>query len=149
MMLRPSKLGHIVLKVCNLQACVDFYSRIIGLEITHEIDEVMVFLTASGTSSHELALMAVGENVPISSKPQTGLYHFAWQMNSFENLQEICSRIKQHNVPILGVGDHGISIGIYVHDPEKNEIEVFYELPSSERPDADIFTGTFPRSLDL
>ena len=149
MMLRPSKLGHIVLKVRNLQACVDFYSRIIGLEITHEIDEVMVFLTASGTSSHELALMAVGENAPTPSKSQAGLYHFAWQMNSFQDLQEICSRIKRNNIPILGVGDHGISIGIYVHDPEKNEIEVFYELPRSEWPTSNIFGGKFPMRLDL
>lgn len=149
MMLRPSKLGHIVLKVRNLRACVDFYSRVIGLEITHEIEEVMVFMAASGTSSHELALMAVGENAPTPSKSQAGLYHFAWQMNSFQDLQEMCARMKQHKIPILGVGDHGISIGIYVHDPEENEIEVFYELPRSEWPTSNIFDGKFPICLDV
>jgi catechol 2,3-dioxygenase len=65
-----------------------------------------------------------------------------WRMQSLEDLQEIYQRLKDHQVPIDHVSDHGISVGIYFRDPDGNGIEVFYELPRSEWPRHEqIFSG--------
>jgi catechol 2,3-dioxygenase len=76
-------------------------------------------------------------------------------MHSLDDLKEIYQRLKEKNVPIDRVSDHGISVGIYFHDPDGNGVEVSYELPRSEWPlDDKIFSsadkprGLFPGPWD-
>ena len=148
-MLKPKQLGHLVLRVRDLDACEKFYSEILGLHVTNKRSGQMVFMSASETASHELALIASSPDAPVPDKGGVGLYHFAWEMRSFEDLQQMYLELKQKEVDIVGIGDHGISIGVYVLDPEGNEIEMFYELPQKDWPsDGAIFDGKFPRSLE-
>ncbi len=80
-----------------------------------------------------------------------GQAHMAWQMESFEDLQELYSRLKDNDVRILRIGDHGISMGVYLLDPDDNEIEVYYELPKAQwqwPADKGLFGGEFPRKLE-
>jgi catechol 2,3-dioxygenase len=56
----------------------------------------------------------------------------AWYMESLEDLNELYYRIKERNIPIERVSDHGHAIGIYIHDPDGNGIEVSYEMPASQ-----------------
>ena len=75
----------------------------------------------------------------------------AWQMESFEDLQELYLRLKENDVRIQIVRDHGISLGVYLLDPDDNEIEVYYELPKSQwesHPEKGLFGGEFPRTLE-
>jgi catechol 2,3-dioxygenase len=66
----------------------------------------------------------------------------AWMMHSLDDLKEIYQRLKDKNVPIARVSDHGISVGIYFHDPDGNGIEVSYELPREQWPRRDhVFSG--------
>jgi catechol 2,3-dioxygenase len=76
--------------------------------------------------------------------------HMAWQMRSFKDLKELYQRLKENNVRIKHIGDHGISLGVYLLDPDDNEIEVYYELPESYWPkEGDrVFTGHFPWKLE-
>jgi len=108
----------------------------------------MVFLSSTRSSSHELALApAVGpfaEEEPV----RVGLAHVAWQMESFEDLKAIHQQLKTKKVHIAGIGEHGISIGIYCLDPDKNKIELFYELPRSQWPTTGVFKGKFPMELE-
>ena len=148
-MLRPKQLGHLVLRVRDLDACERFYSDILGLHITNKRSGQMVFMSASEAASHELALIAAPPNAPVPDRGGVGLYHFAWEMRSFEDLQQLYLELKQKEVDIVGIGDHGISIGVYILDPEGNEIEMFYELPQKDWPSGgEIFDGKFPRSLE-
>ena len=149
-MLRPKQLGHLVLRVRDLDACERFYSEILGLHITNKRPGEMVFMSARETPSHELALMAADPDAPVLDRGGVGLYHFAWEMRSFEDLQQMYLELKQKEVDIVGIGDHGISIGVYILDPEGNEIEMFYELPRKDWPsDGELFNGKFPYNLEM
>ena len=82
---------------------------------------------------------------------RVGMAHMAWQMNSFRDLKELYQRCKEHGVKFKRLGDHGISMGVYIYDPDDNEIEIYYELPRSkwqwsER--SGPFGGSFPLKLE-
>ena len=97
----------------------------------------------------------VGDDAPGPERGRVGLNHMAWYMESLEDLEELYLRMKEKNVPIDRVANHGVSIGIYLRDPDGNGIEVSYELPRSEWPREDkLFTdidsrpGRFPGAWD-
>lgn len=143
-MVKPKQLGHLVLRVRDLQRSEHFYTDVLGLKVTSRIPGRMTFLTA-GEASHELALMSVGPNAPGPEEGRVGLYHFAWEMESFGDLKEMYQRLKEKKVRIGGIGDHGLSLGVYFFDPDGNEAEVFYELPKEQWPkEGNIFGGKFP-----
>ena len=115
----------------------------------------VLFLTADTEQSHEVALMQVGEDAPLQSKPQVGLNHMAWRVESLDDLKEFYKRVKKEGQPIERIIDHGISLGIYMRDPDGNGVEVFYEMPRAEWPvDFNVFTrektgtGRFPGPWD-
>ena len=145
---RPKKLGHLVLRVRNVERSERFYTEVLGLHVTQRIPGRMVFMNASSDASHELALMSIGDGAPGPEEGRVGLYHFAWEMGSFEDLRAMYRELKIKHVDIAGIGDHGISVGVYLFDPDGNEIEMFYELPRDQWPEGDIFQGRFPGSLE-
>ena len=144
-MVKPKRLGHLVLRVRDLQRSERFYADVLGLRVTAKNPGRMVFMSAAGESSHELALMSVGPDAPGPEPGRVGLYHFAWEMESFEDLKKMHGELKDKGVSIAGISDHGISLGVYFFDPDGNEIEAFYELPQEQWPKEDgIFGGKFP-----
>lgn len=147
-MAKPMKLGHLVLQVRDLERSEQFYTGVLGLDVTTRIPGRMVFLSASGDASHELALMAIGPGAPGPDPHRAGLYHFAWQMESLADLQKLYRELQDKGVRFGGIGNHGISLGVYIFDPDGNQIEVFYELPRDQWPENNIFSGNFPGSLE-
>ena len=143
-MLRPKRLGHIVLRVLDLERSIKFYSEILGLTNTFSIANKMHFMSASGDSSHELALVSIGNEAQRLYLNMVGLSHFAWEMNSIEDLESLYLKLQREHIEISDIGDHGISLGIYFADPDGNQIEVFYELPKEEWPEEEMFSGNFP-----
>ena len=143
-MVRPKQLGHLVLRVRDLDRSEEFYTDVLGLTVTSRLRGNMVFLSA-GEASHELALMSVGPDAPGPEPDRVGLYHFAWEMETFEDVKALYKELKDKSVEIGGTGDHGISLGVYFFDPDGNEIEAFYELPRDQWPkEGSIFGGRFP-----
>ena len=147
-MVKPKKLGHLVLRVRNLDRSESFYTDVLGLQVTSRIPDRMVFMSASDEASHELALMSVGSSASGPEPHRVGLYHFAWEMETFDELRRMYRELKEKRVNIAGIGDHGISMGVYFFDPDGNEIEVFYELSKDQWPEGDVFSGKFPWSLE-
>ena len=143
-MVKPKHLGHLVLRVRDVERSERFYTDLLGLRVTEKRPGKMVFM-AAGEASHELAVMSVGPDAPGPEEGRVGLYHFAWEMESFEDLKRLYREAREKDVRIRGIGDHGISLGFYFFDPDGNEIEAFYELPRDQWPrEGNIFTGKFP-----
>ena len=89
--------------------------------------------------------MRLGPDAPDSDPSQVGLYHFAYQVGSEEALAEAFKTLQDAGVPIVGTGDHGVSKGIYILDPDGIEIEITYELPRDQWPQAvNVFAQTKP-----
>ena len=145
----PSQLGHLVIRVRDLDRSEKFYTEILGLTVQTKRPGKMVFMSANTDSSHELALFAAPPDANGPDVSQVGLVHMAWRMATFEDLEELYQRLKTNHVPIKGIGDHRVALGVYFLDPDGIEIEAFYEMPKSQWPvGGDLFKGKFPRSLE-
>lgn len=146
----PKQLGHLVVKVRNLERAENFYTRILGLTVTAKFDGQAVFLSANTELSHELAIFAVDNDAPGPEERRVGLAHMAWQMESWEDLKALHQRLKDNNMEIVRIGNHGLSLGVYFRDPDDNEIEAYYELPKVEweRGGKHLFDSEFPHRLE-
>ncbi len=128
---KAPRLAHLVLRVGDLARSEEFYTQVLGLQVTSQTPGVTTYLS-SGESSHTIALMNAG---PDASR--LGIHHFAFQVDSPEELREFYDHLVEHKVRIVGTGDHGISQGIYFQDPDGSEIEMFHELPRGQGPNLD------------
>ena len=147
----PKSLGHLVMRVRDIDRSVDFYTRVMGLTIMEKTASGTVFMSANTEKSHELAIRAIGMDADGPNHSVVGQAHMAWQMETFEDLQELYDRMVENNVRIQRIGDHGISLGVYLLDPDDNEIEVYYEMPKAEwerHPEKGLFGNQFPRRLE-
>ena len=147
----PMHLGHLVMRVREMDRSLDFYTRVMGLSIMERSPSGTVFMSADTDKSHELAIRAIGMDANGPDHTLIGQAHMAWQMESFEDLQELYFRLKENDVRILRIGNHGISLGVYLLDPDDNEIEVYYEMPKAQwqwPEDKGLFGGEFPRKLE-
>ncbi|MEE9147405.1 MAG: VOC family protein [Candidatus Tectomicrobia bacterium] len=138
----PKYLGHVNIYVRNAERSHTWYEDVLGLHTYDFIPGRAAFMSADLEQSHEVALIQVGDDAPLQQKGQVGLNHMAWMMHSLDDLKELYQRVKEKNVTIDHVADHGISIGIYLRDPDGNGVEISYELPREQwnRKEA-IFSG--------
>jgi catechol 2,3-dioxygenase len=146
---RPHYLGHVNIFVRDAARSRQWYEDVLGLHTYDFIPGRAAFMSADLDQSHEVALIQVGDEAPGPQKGQVGLNHMAWMMRSLDDLKEIYQRLKDQQVAIERVSDHGISVGIYFRDPDGNGVEVSYELPRSQWPlDDKIFSSAArPRGL--
>ena len=147
--MKVRNLAHVVLRVRDAEESAVWYQDVLGLKVNARFPG-MVFLAAAEDSSHELALMTLGPDAPGPEQSRVGLYHIGWQLESLDELKGLKTSLEAKGVNVVGVGDHGISLGVYVHDPDGNELEFFYELPREQWPESgEIFTGHFPHPVEL
>ncbi len=119
--------GHVVLKVRDLDRSARFYTEVLGLKEVARFPGRMVFFSA-GTNHHDLAVMAVGANAPDPPAEAVGLAHVALKIgDSLEALQEAKRSLDAHKVAIRGIRDHRVSQSIYLEDPDGNTIELFVD----------------------
>jgi catechol-2,3-dioxygenase len=128
----PKYLGHVNIYVRNAERSQQWYADVLGLHTYDLIPGRAAFMSADLEQSHEVALIQVGEDAAGPQKGQVGLNHMAWMMHSLDDLKEVYQRLKDKDVKIDHVSDHGISVGIYFRDPDGNGIEVSYELPRDQ-----------------
>jgi catechol 2,3-dioxygenase len=151
---RPKYLGHVNIYVRNVERSKAWYEDLLGLQVYDYRPGAAAFLSADSEQSHEVALMRVGDDAPLQQRGQVGLNHMAWRLESLDDLKEFYGRIKERGIKPEFVGDHGISLGIYMRDPDGNGVEVYYELPRAEWPSGErVFSrewgrGRFPGPWD-
>jgi catechol 2,3-dioxygenase len=138
---RPMYLQHVNVYVRNVERSKKWYENLLGLHVYEYRPGWAAFLTADEEQSHEVALMQLGDDAPLQTKGQIGLNHMAWRVESLDDLKEFYRKLKAEGQPIERIIDHGISLGIYLRDPDGNGVEVFYEMPRAEWPvDYNVFT---------
>lgn len=126
------RLNHAVLFVSDLERALDFYTNTLGFEVlSREARMNAAFLrTAESTNHHDLGLFGIGDQDTPRRRPQLGLYHLAWQVNTIDDLVELRTALLESN-SITGESSHGATLSLYGADPDGNEFELMWMLPRS------------------
>ena len=123
-----TSIGHVHLKVADLERALRFYTDVLGFEITTRMTNA-AFLSAGGYH-HHIGLNtweSLGGKAPL--RENTGLYHFAILMPNRKELARIVRRLLYKKWPIDGMADHDVSEAIYLRDPDGNGIEIYADRP--------------------
>jgi catechol 2,3-dioxygenase len=145
-----TRIGHVHLKVSDLDRALAFYRDLLGFELTTMYGENAAFLSAGGYH-HHIGLNTWhskgGDPAPQSSP---GLYHTAILYSTRKDLAEIVHRLINEGYPITGASDHGVSESIYLNEPDGNGVELYCDKPKELWPTKD--DGSlymFTKALDL
>jgi catechol 2,3-dioxygenase len=147
---KGTTIGHVHLKVSNLEQSLEFYCGLLGFELMNRMGDSAAFIAAD-QYHHHIGLNTWtslgGKQPPIHS---TGLFHVAIRFERREDLSLLLRRLKSVNYPITGAADHGVSESLYLNDPDKNGIELYWDKPQAEWPNnEDGSTMMYTRALDL
>ena len=126
-MIQARKLGHVVLKVRDVQKSKEFYTRALGLKVAYEQEEWGAVFLSVGEQHHDLALfqLATGET-PAPTQP--GLHHMAWQLGSYAELQAAYRELKALGVPVEATVEHNVTRSVYFPDPDGNRVELYCDM---------------------
>jgi catechol 2,3-dioxygenase len=143
-------IGHVHLKVADLERSLRFYSGVLGFEVTQRLGDSAIFLSAGGYH-HHIALNT-WESLGGSPPPPgtTGLYHTAVLYPTRAALADALRRVVAAKIPLEGAADHGVSESIYLRDPDDNGVELYRDRPKDQWPRTpDGHLAMFTRTLDL
>lgn len=145
-----TRIGHVHLKVSNLQRSLDFYCGLLGFEITTTYGKDAAFISA-GEYHHHIGLNTwFSKNAQPAPENTPGLFHTAILYPTRKDLTIIFKRLLDAGHPITGASDHGVSEAIYLDDPDKNGIELYWDRPKNLWPKkSDGSLDMFTISLDL
>lgn len=146
-----ARIGHIHLKVANLNRSMDFYCKLLGFEITTIYGEQAAFISAGGYHHHIGLNTWWSKNAPPPPLKSTGLFHTAIVYPSRKDLAVILRRLMDAKYPLSGASDHGVSEAIYLDDPDKNGVELYWDRPQELWPkneDGSLKMSTDPLDLD-
>jgi catechol 2,3-dioxygenase len=145
-----TRIGHVHLKVADLERALGFYCGVLGFELTQRHGDQAAFISAGGYHHH------IGLNTWESkggSPPApgtTGLFHTAILYPTRAALADALHRVREAGIALDGASDHGVSEALYLRDPDQNGVELYRDRPQDEWPrDAKGGLAMFTRSLDL
>lgn len=129
-----ARIGHVHLKVSNLDRAIAFYNGVLGFDIVQKYGDQAAFLSAGGYHHH------IGLNTweSYGGKPpapgSTGLYHLAIVYPTRAALADALRRLIRARIPLDGASDHGVSEALYLKDPDGNGVELYWDRPERQWP---------------
>lgn len=145
-----TRIGHVHLKVSDIDKALDFYCGVLGFELITKYGEQAAFISAGGYHHHIGLNTWESEGGTPAPKHHPGLFHTAILYPTRKDLAQILKRLFELDYPITGAGDHGVSEAIYLDDPDKNGVELYWDKPKSEWPSNEDGSITmYTKALDL
>ena len=143
-------IGHVHLKVANLERALAFYRGVLGFELTQRYGPGAAFVSAGGYH-HHIGLNtweSAGGSPP--SPGATGLYHVAIRYPTRAALADALRRLSRAGLPLDGASDHGVSEALYLRDPDRNGVELYWDRPKEQWPrDSEGNIAMVTRPLDV
>lgn len=147
---REARIGHVHLKVADLERAVAFYCDVLGFHVTQRMGESAAFLGAGGYHHHIGLNSWESRGGPPPAPGTTGLYHAAILFPDRESLARAVRRILDAGITLDGAADHGVSEAVYLRDPDGNGLELYRDRDEAEWPrDPDGGLHMVTRPLDL
>lgn len=129
-----TRIGHVHLRVADLERAIDFYTRVIGLTLVTRYGAQAAFLSAGGYH-HHIGLNTWESRGATPPPPgHTGLYHTAFLFPDRRSLAQALARVVAAGVSLSGAADHGVSEAVYFDDPDGNGVELYRDRPEAEWP---------------
>lgn len=145
-----TRIGHVHLKVADLDRAIAFYSGVLGFELQQKFGDQAAFLSAGGYHHH--IGLNTWESLGGTPPPpgHTGLYHTAILYPTRADLADALRRLIAAGIRLDGASDHGVSEALYLRDPDGNGVELYHDRPEAAWPrDADGRLAMVTRRLDL
>ncbi len=144
-------IGHVHLKVADLDRALSFYKDLLGFEITQRYGDSAVFISAGGYHHHIGLNTWHSKNAGPAPVRAAGLYHLAIVYPSRKDLAAIFKRLTQAEYPLTGASDHGVSEAIYLNDLDGNGVELYWDRPKEQWPtntEGKLWMGTAALDID-
>ena len=146
-----TSIGHVHLKVADLDKALEFYCGLLGFEVTTLYGDQAAFISAGGYHHHIGLNTWYSKNGAPAPNNSTGLFHTAILYPTRKDLAAILQRLREHIYPLTGAADHGVSEALYLDDPDGNGVELYWDRPKEEWPsneDGSLVMYTRPLDLD-
>jgi catechol 2,3-dioxygenase len=145
------RIGHVHLKVADLERAIAFYRDVLGFEITQRFGRSAAFLSAGGYHHHIGLNTWESAGGPPPPPHSTGLYHVAIVFPTRAELGRVLRRLLAAGISLEGAADHGVSEALYLRDPDGNGVELYWDKPIAQWPHTatgDLAMVTQPLDLD-
>lgn len=145
-----TRIGHVHLKVADLERSLAFYRDLLGFELQQMYGDAAAFISAGGYHHHIGLNTWYSKNGQPAPRNTAGLFHTAILYPTRKDLAVALKRLVMAKYPLTGASDHGVSEAIYLDDPDRNGVELYWDRPREEWPvDADGKLRMITETLDL
>ena len=146
-----TRIGHVHLKVSDLQRALDFYTGLLGFELTTMYGDEAAFISAGGYHHHIGLNTWLSKGAGPAPARSAGLFHTAIVYPTRKDLAMSVKRLIDAGYPLTGASDHGVSEAIYLNDPDRNGVELYWDRPQEDwprKPDGTIEMYTEPLDME-
>jgi catechol 2,3-dioxygenase len=146
-----TRIGHVHLKVTDLEQSLKFYRDLLGFEVQQKFGDSAAFISAGGYHHHIGLNTWHSKGAGPAPVRAAGLYHTAILYPTRKDLAIVLKRLIDAKYPLTGASDHGVSEAIYLDDPDKNGVELYWDKPKEEwpiQPDGSLQMTTAPLDLE-